>query len=72
MIVYFSGAPGGKNVSPEIMAHDHANLMLTFWDMKEKPSKRFKKILKQRKKRWKRTQKKNKPAHKLESKAVAN
>lgn len=49
--VFYSGE--GSRSNPEIVLRERANLMLTFWDMfirEGRPTKRFKKIIKARKK----------------------
>lgn len=54
MRMYYSGE--GSRSNPEIILRDKANIMLTFWDSfirEGRPTKRFKAIIRARKKRAK-------------------
>ncbi len=55
MIIFYSGV-GYSWSNPEVLLQDEANIMLTFDHSKKtmKPNKRFRKVLKQRKRKLKR------------------
>lgn len=47
VIVYFSG--DGAPANPEIILRDEATIMFTFWDNRNKPEAKFRRIHKERK-----------------------
>lgn len=52
MIIFYSGY-GGRNNPEKILRH-RANMMLTFFEMQKKPSRRFRRLLSKRKREGKR------------------
>ncbi len=52
MIIFYSGC-GSRAADPEHILKDEAQIMMTFWELKEKRTNRFKRILRKRLKRRK-------------------